>query len=107
MPRSKGGVVGMTLLMARDLAQHKIRVATIAPGIFLTPDGGRPAAECAGSGWERRFRYPSRLGKPSEYGMMVESIVRNPMLNGEVHPSLDGAIWMAPRDKVSEGRRPA
>jgi NAD(P)-dependent dehydrogenase (short-subunit alcohol dehydrogenase family) len=92
---SKGGVVGMTLPIARDLAQHKIRVVTIAPGIFLTPMlEGLPVnvQESLGA----QVPHPSRLGRPSEYGLMVESIVRNPMLNGEVI-RLDGAIRMAPR----------
>ena len=92
---SKGGVVGMTLPVARDLAQHKIRVATIAPGIFLTPMlEGLPQNVQDSLG--EQVPHPSRLGKPSEYGLMVESIVRNPMLNGEVI-RLDGAIRMAPR----------
>jgi NAD(P)-dependent dehydrogenase (short-subunit alcohol dehydrogenase family) len=92
---SKGGIVGMTLPVARDLAQHKIRVVTIAPGIFLTPMlEGLPqnVQDSLGS----QVPHPSRLGKPSEYAQMVESIVRNTMLNGEVI-RLDGAIRMAPR----------
>ncbi|MHA4837941.1 SDR family NAD(P)-dependent oxidoreductase [Sphingopyxis sp. MSC1_008] len=92
---SKGGVVGMTLPIARDLAQHKIRVVTIAPGIFLTPMlEGLPQNVQDSLG--AQVPHPSRLGKPSEYGLMVESIIRNPMLNGEVI-RLDGAIRMAPR----------
>ncbi|WP_298396976.1 SDR family NAD(P)-dependent oxidoreductase [Sphingobium sp.] len=92
---SKGGVVGMTLPIARDLAQHKIRVMTIAPGIFLTPMvEGFPqhVQDALGA----QVPHPSRLGKPAEYAQLVESIVRNPMLNGEVI-RLDGAIRMAPR----------
>lgn len=92
---SKGGVVGMTLPVARDLAQHKIRVMTIAPGIFLTPmleAFPQPVQDALGA----QVPHPSRLGKPSEYAQLVESIVRNPMLNGEVI-RLDGAIRMAPR----------
>ena len=92
---SKGGVVGMTLPLARDLAQHRIRVMTIAPGIFLTPMlmGLPPAAqESLGT----QVPHPSRLGRPEEYGALVETIVTNPMLNGEVI-RLDGAIRMAPR----------
>lgn len=92
---SKGGIVGMTLPAARDLAQHKIRVMIIAPGIFLTP-----MLECLPQNVQdslgAQVPHPSRLGKPSEYALMVESIVRNPMLNGEVI-RLDGAIRMAPR----------
>lgn len=92
---SKGGVVGMTLPVARDLAQHKIRVVTIAPGIFLTPMlEGLPQNVQDSLG--AQVPHPSRLGKPSEYAQMVECIVRNPMLNGEVI-RLDGAIRMAPR----------
>jgi NAD(P)-dependent dehydrogenase (short-subunit alcohol dehydrogenase family) len=92
---SKGGVVGMTLPIARDLAQPRIRVMTIAPGIFLTPMlmGLPPAAqESLGT----QVPHPSRLGRPEEYAALVETIVTNPMLNGEVI-RLDGAIRMAPR----------
>ncbi|CAN5247358.1 SDR family NAD(P)-dependent oxidoreductase [soil metagenome] len=92
---SKGGVVGMTLPVARDLAQHKIRVMTIAPGIFLTPMlMGLPQAAQDSLGLQ--VPHPSRLGKPEEYGMLVQSIIANPMLNGDVI-RLDGAIRMAPR----------
>ncbi len=92
---SKGGVVGMTLPIARDLAQHKIRVMTIAPGIFLTPmleAFPQNVQDALGA----QVPHPSRLGKPSEYAQLVESIIRNPMLNGDVI-RLDGAIRMAPR----------
>jgi len=92
---SKGGVVGLTLPAARDLAQHRIRVVTIAPGIFLTPMlMGLPQAAQDSLGTQ--VPHPSRLGKPSEYALMVESIIANPMLNGEVI-RLDGAIRLAPR----------
>jgi NAD(P)-dependent dehydrogenase (short-subunit alcohol dehydrogenase family) len=92
---SKGGVVGMTLPVARDLAQHKIRVMTIAPGIFLTPMlMGLPQAAQDSLGTQ--VPHPSRLGKPDEYAKLVESIIANPMLNGETI-RLDGAIRMAPR----------
>jgi NAD(P)-dependent dehydrogenase (short-subunit alcohol dehydrogenase family) len=92
---SKGGVVGMTLPVARDLSQLKIRVMTIAPGIFWTPMlAGLPQAAQDSLGTQ--VPHPSRLGRPEEYAMLVESIVRNPMLNGEVI-RLDGAIRMAPR----------
>ncbi|AMK26517.1 SDR family NAD(P)-dependent oxidoreductase (plasmid) [Sphingobium sp. SJ10-10] len=92
---SKGGVVGMTLPVARDLAQHKIRVMTIAPGTFLTPMlMGLPQAAQDSLGTQ--VPHPSRLGKPEEYAQLVESIIANPMLNGEVI-RLDGAIRMAPR----------
>ena len=92
---SKGGVVGMTLPIARDLADKLIRVVTIAPGLFLTPMlQGLPqeAQESLG----RQVPHPSRLGDPSEYAALVQHIVENPMLNGEVI-RLDGAIRMAPR----------
>lgn len=92
---SKGGVVGLTLPAARDLAQHRIRVVTIAPGIFLTPMlMGLPQAAQDSLGTQ--VPHPSRLGKPAEYALMVESIIANPMLNGETI-RLDGAIRMAPR----------
>jgi NAD(P)-dependent dehydrogenase (short-subunit alcohol dehydrogenase family) len=92
---SKGGVVGMTLPIARDLADKLIRVVTIAPGLFLTPMlQGLPqdAQDSLGA----QVPHPSRLGDPSEYGALVEHIVSNPMLNGEVI-RLDGAIRMSPR----------
>ncbi|HJT41359.1 MAG TPA: SDR family NAD(P)-dependent oxidoreductase [Sphingobium sp.] len=92
---SKGGVVGMTLPIARDLASHKIRVMTIAPGIFLTPmleAFPQQVQDALGA----QVPHPSRLGKPQEYAQLVDSIIRNPMLNGEVI-RLDGAIRMAPR----------
>ena len=92
---SKGGVVGMTLPIARDLAQHKIRVVTIAPGIFLTPMlEGLPQAAQDSLGTQ--VPHPSRLGRPEEYAQFVESIIVNPMLNGET-VRLDGAIRMGPR----------
>ena len=92
---SKGGVVGMTLPIARDLAQHRIRVMTIAPGIFLTPMvEGFPqhVQDALGA----QVPHPNRLGRPAEYAQLVEAIIGNPMLNGEVI-RLDGAIRMAPR----------
>lgn len=92
---SKGGVVGMTLPIARDLASRQIRVVTIAPGLFDTPLlAGLPenAKESLGA----QVPHPSRLGSPSEYGQLVAAIVENPMINGETI-RLDGAIRMAPR----------
>ena len=92
---SKGGVVGMTLPMARDLADKGVRVVTIAPGLFLTPLlESLPEDVQASLGAQVPF--PSRLGDPSEYGKLVCHILDNPMLNGEVI-RLDGAIRMAPR----------
>jgi NAD(P)-dependent dehydrogenase (short-subunit alcohol dehydrogenase family) len=92
---SKGGIVGMTLPMARDLADKGVRVCTIAPGLFLTPLlQGLPAEVQQSLGMQVPF--PSRLGDPAEYAAMVDHITRNSMLNGEVI-RLDGAIRMAPR----------
>ncbi len=92
---SKGGVVGMTLPLARDLADKQIRVVTIAPGLFATPMLASLPAEAQAS-LGRQVPHPNRLGDPGEYGALVEHIVANPMLNGEVI-RLDGAIRMAPR----------
>ncbi|TKD51664.1 SDR family NAD(P)-dependent oxidoreductase [Sphingomonas baiyangensis] len=92
---SKAGVAGMTLPIARDLSQLHIRVMTIAPGLFLTPllmGLPQPALDSLG----QQVPHPARLGKPEEYARLVEAIVTNPMLNGEVI-RLDGAIRMAPR----------
>ncbi len=92
---SKGGVVGMTLPMARDLAQLGIRVCAIAPGLFKTPMlEGLPQEVQDSLGAQVPF--PSRLGDPSEYAQLVRHIIENQMLNGEVI-RLDGAIRMAPR----------
>ncbi|MBD3665340.1 SDR family NAD(P)-dependent oxidoreductase [Sulfitobacter aestuariivivens] len=92
---SKGGVVGMTLPMARDLADKGVRVCSIAPGLFLTPMlEGLPEDVQASLGAQVPF--PSRLGNPAEYAKLVCHILDNPMLNGEVI-RLDGAIRMAPR----------
>ncbi|HEX2941065.1 MAG TPA: SDR family NAD(P)-dependent oxidoreductase [Rhodopila sp.] len=92
---SKGGVVGMTLPAARELARTGVRVMTIAPGLFHTPMvDGLPAEVQASLG--ASIPYPSRLGEPNEYAALVEHIVRNRFLNGEVI-RLDGALRMAPR----------
>lgn len=92
---SKGGIVGMTLPIARDLAQSAIRVLTIAPGIFLTPIlGALPKETIDALG--KQVPFPSRLGRPEEFALMVESVIANPMLNGETI-RLDGALRMAPR----------
>ncbi|MCX7558750.1 SDR family NAD(P)-dependent oxidoreductase [Sulfitobacter sp. F26204] len=92
---SKGGIVGMTLPMARDLADKGVRVCTVAPGLFLTPLlEGLPQEVQDSLGAQVPF--PSRLGRPAEYGKLVCHILDNPMLNGEVI-RLDGAIRMAPR----------
>ncbi|MGB3699600.1 MAG: 3-hydroxyacyl-CoA dehydrogenase [Gordonia sp. (in: high G+C Gram-positive bacteria)] len=92
---SKGGVVGMTLPIARDLASLLIRVVTIAPGLFKTPLLGSLPEEAQKS-LGGQVPHPSRLGDPSEYGALAAHIVSNPMLNGETI-RLDGAIRMAPR----------
>jgi NAD(P)-dependent dehydrogenase (short-subunit alcohol dehydrogenase family) len=92
---SKGGVVGMTLPVARDLARSGIRVVTIAPGIFETPMLKGMPQEVQDS-LARQVPFPSRLGKPAEYAALVQHIVRNEMLNGETI-RLDGAIRMSPK----------
>jgi NAD(P)-dependent dehydrogenase (short-subunit alcohol dehydrogenase family) len=92
---SKGGIVGMTLPIARDLASVGIRVMTIAPGLFKTPLlAGLPEEAQASLG--KQVPFPPRLGLPPEYAALVKAIVENDMLNGEVI-RLDGAIRMAPR----------
>ena len=89
---SKGGIVSMTLPMARDLASLGIRVVTVAPGIFdtplfaLLPDAAKQALA-------QMVPFPSRLGRPDEFALMVRQIAENPMLNGEVI-RLDGALRM-------------
>lgn len=92
---SKGGIVGMTLPIARDLAPIGIRVMGIAPGIFYTPMmAGLPQNVQDSLG--KQVPFPSRLGQPSEYAQLAQSIINNPMLNGDVI-RLDGAIRMPPR----------
>ena len=92
---SKGGIVGLTLPAARDLAGRGIRVVTIAPGLFDTPLLAalpEEAREALGAG----IPFPSRLGRPEEYAELVAAIVANPMLNGETI-RLDGALRMPPK----------
>jgi NAD(P)-dependent dehydrogenase (short-subunit alcohol dehydrogenase family) len=92
---SKGGIVGMTLPAARDLASRGVRVVTIAPGLFDTPLLAalpEDARQALGAG----IPFPSRLGRPAEYARLVEQIVTNPMLNGETI-RLDGALRMPPK----------
>jgi NAD(P)-dependent dehydrogenase (short-subunit alcohol dehydrogenase family) len=92
---SKGGVVALTLPVARELAASGIRVVAIAPGIFDTPMmAGLP--EAARESLGNQVPFPSRLGRPEEYAALVRHIIENEMLNGEVI-RLDGAIRMAPR----------
>ncbi|MBV6432270.1 MAG: putative oxidoreductase [Bryobacteraceae bacterium] len=92
---SKGGVVGMTLPIARDLARHGIRVMTIAPGIFETPMLGALSEEVRAS-LGAQVPFPPRLGRPDEYARLALEIIGNTMLNGEVI-RLDGALRMAPK----------
>ncbi|MEO6973999.1 MAG: SDR family NAD(P)-dependent oxidoreductase [Rhodoferax sp.] len=92
---SKGGLVGMTLPMARDLAQHGIRVCTIAPGLFATPLM-KQLPEAVQASLAASIPFPPRLGKPSEFAELACHIVSNGHLNGEVI-RLDGALRMSPR----------
>jgi NAD(P)-dependent dehydrogenase (short-subunit alcohol dehydrogenase family) len=90
---SKAAIVGLTLPLAREMARHGIRVMTIAPGIFDTPMMAS-LPEAARKSLGEQVPFPSRLGKPEEYALMVKQIIENSMLNGEVI-RLDGAIRMA------------
>jgi NAD(P)-dependent dehydrogenase (short-subunit alcohol dehydrogenase family) len=92
---AKAGIVGMTIVAARDLASRQIRVCTIAPGTFDTPILARLSAEVRES-LAKAVPHPSRLGRPSEFAMLAAHIIENPMLNGETI-RLDGAIRMPPR----------
>ncbi len=92
---SKAGIVGMALPIARELARFGIRVMTVAPGIFMTPLLASLPKEAQDS-LGKQVPFPSRLGQPEEFAQLVESIITNPMLNGEVI-RLDGAVRMAPR----------
>ena len=92
---SKGGVVGMTLPIARDLARDGVRCCTIAPGLFLTPMLlGLP--EAAREALAEVTPFPARLGKPEEYAMLACHLIENPMINGETI-RLDGALRLQPR----------
>ncbi len=92
---SKGGVVGMTLPLARDLAQYGVRVCTIAPGLFLTPLMAE-LPQAVQDSLAASIPFPKRLGKPEEFAQLAAGIIRNLSLNGEVI-RLDGALRMAPR----------
>ncbi len=92
---SKGGIVALTLQSARELAREGIRVNTIAPGLFMTPMMEGMPQEVQDS-LAATLPFPKRLGKPEEFGMMVDQMVRNPVLNGEVI-RLDCALRMAPK----------
>jgi NAD(P)-dependent dehydrogenase (short-subunit alcohol dehydrogenase family) len=92
---SKGGVVGMTLPIAREMARHGIRVMTVAPGVFDTPlMAGLPKA--AQESLAQQIPFPSRFGRPDEYAALVRHIIENEMLNGEVI-RIDGALRMPPK----------
>ncbi|MGH9671905.1 MAG: SDR family oxidoreductase, partial [Bryobacteraceae bacterium] len=90
-----GGIVSLTLPLARDLARHAIRVMAIAPGVFDTPLLGTLPAE-ARAALGSSVPFPARLGQPEEYALLVRQIIENPYLNGEVI-RLDGALRMAPK----------
>jgi NAD(P)-dependent dehydrogenase (short-subunit alcohol dehydrogenase family) len=92
---SKGGVVGMTLPVARDLARLGIRVMTIAPGIFETPMVAMMSEELRAS-LSNQIPFPARLGRAEEYAQLAQAIIENPYLNGEVI-RLDGAVRMQPK----------
>jgi NAD(P)-dependent dehydrogenase (short-subunit alcohol dehydrogenase family) len=92
---SKGGIVGMTLPIARDLASLQIRVVTIAPGLFHTPAFATLSGEAIAA-LGAQVPHPPRLGEPREFAALARHVVENPMLNGETI-RLDGAIRMAPR----------
>ena len=92
---SKGGIVGMTLPAARDLAAIGVRVVTIAPGTFATP-AYRMMPEDRVKALEELNPFPKRMGKPEEYGALVEHICTNTMLNGEVI-RIDGAVRFPPK----------
>ena len=92
---SKGGIVGMTLPLAREFARIGVRVNTIAPGIFMTPMVAGMTQELQDS-LGKQVPFPPRLGRPEEYADLVESIYRNAMINGETI-RLDGAIRMQPK----------
>ena len=92
---SKGGIAALTISAARDLAERQIRVMTIAPGVMETPMmAGLP--EQARTTLEALVPHPARLGRPSEYALLVSQLIANPLLNGEVI-RLDGALRMPPR----------
>src|SRR5580693_8969336 len=92
---AKGGVVGMTLVAARDLSPLGIRVVTIAPGTFLTPAYGK-AGDQLEAYWGPQIPHPKRMGRPSEYAALVQAIAENDYLNGEVI-RLDGALRFPPK----------
>lgn len=92
---AKGGIIGMTLVAARDLAAMGIRVLSIAPGTVLTPAYGA-AAEQLEAHWGTQVPFPRRMGRPGEYALLVQQMIENDYLNGEV-VRLDGALRFAPK----------
>jgi NAD(P)-dependent dehydrogenase (short-subunit alcohol dehydrogenase family) len=92
---AKGGVVGMTIVAARDLSPSGVRVCTIAPGTFFTPAYGMPEAE-ASERFGKGIPFPARMGRPQEYAALVQSIVENDYLNGETI-RIDAALRFAPK----------
>ena len=92
---SKGGIVSMTLPLARDLAQHGVRVCTLAPGLFQTPLM-KQLPEAVQQSLAASIPFPPRLGHPEEFASLAAHVINNGHLNGEVIP-LDGALRMAPR----------
>lgn len=92
---AKGGVIGMTLVAARDLSPLGIRVVTIAPGVFMTPAYPMPAEQLEAF-WGPQIPFPKRMGQPSEYAALALSIAENDYLNGEVI-RLDGALRFPPK----------
>jgi NAD(P)-dependent dehydrogenase (short-subunit alcohol dehydrogenase family) len=92
---AKGGVVGMTLVAARDLSPLGIRVVTIAPGTFLTPAYGKSGDQLEAY-WGPQVPFPKRMGRSPEYGQLVQSICENDYLNGEII-RLDGALRFPPK----------
>jgi NAD(P)-dependent dehydrogenase (short-subunit alcohol dehydrogenase family) len=93
---AKGGVVGMTLPLARDLAPVGIRVVTIAPGTFLTPAFGDVDPEALDAKWATAVQFPKRMGRPSEYAQLAQHVAENIYLNGETI-RLDGALRFTPK----------
>jgi NAD(P)-dependent dehydrogenase (short-subunit alcohol dehydrogenase family) len=92
---SKGGIAALTISAARDLAERQIRVMTVAPGVMETPMmAGLP--ENARTTLETLVPHPARLGRPGEYALLIDQLIANPLLNGEVI-RLDGALRMPPR----------
>ena len=101
---AKGGVIGMTIAAARDLAVVGIRVVTIAPGTFLTPAYGMDP-DAVEAYWAPAIPFPKRMGRPDEYARLVQAICENPYLNGEVI-RIDAAIRFGPKSPDEGGHAP-